>query len=454
MLDEILRHIPWLKNIPLKKEMTRLYYEAHQNDKGWVDLTSFKGLDYAAAIKVLKLSKNDVHYSKCFAAVAKLDKKVQREFAERVQVITSRDDRYVLNNIEALAKMEALAKRPDGELIPLVFDIHDKYKEYNGTRRHQIMYVLHDYLNLRGHFIRASYTLGKDYVKDFLDSIESDERFGLMLGTILSWPAKNQNNVKHVIPQLQKCKSVLDFYEENYTIGHLYKAIDRNIADVSVVLEHLESDKVKGIVAQYSLHEHRNHAMRILSKYIGTKYVDNAIDLLKNYINEDLSFLVNGIEAAIDDKAAFEVFDKYKHIYPKISRHLTDNKGKCDLRGLLKENVLKATRDTNVAWKILDRILSKKYYEIKLQIDDSDVCEEISFTDMDIVSDTCKYLREIHAKREVDDYNKIIDGFFLEMNRAINQGRNLKQKLRYFKQYCFEVREQVKENVEELMYNA
>lgn len=125
--------------------------------------------------------------------------------------------------------------------------------------------------------------------------------------------------------------------------------------------------------------------------------------------------------------------------------------GALDVEELNKPSVHSAIKRSKDPRAMFERILNNRYSMIRHEITDRDVLMEVTYDDLDYVCCSVRLIDEVHQDRERMDMTKILRGFFDEMNRAIKQGSNGKEKIGYMKRYCIEVRKQMEDNASELM---
>lgn len=82
---------------------------------------------------------------------------------------------------------------------------------------------------------------------------------------------------------------------------------------------------------------------------------------------------------------------------------------------------------------------------------DEEVNEHLTYDDINLVNNTRRFIYQIHENRSPLGRGRIINGFYDELKRAASQGNNYKEKINSLRQYCHEVRTQLKNRAEELM---
>lgn len=122
-----------------------------------------------------------------------------------------------------------------------------------------------------------------------------------------------------------------------------------------------------------------------------------------------------------------------------------------DYKELRRSDVYAKIENSNNPKRIIEKIYYKDYSSVRDNIQDDDVRNSISYNDMNNLVKMENFIHQIHKERKDDHRNQIVEGFYSELNRAIAQGGDLKQKISYVKQYCEEVRKKLKENTLELM---
>lgn len=82
---------------------------------------------------------------------------------------------------------------------------------------------------------------------------------------------------------------------------------------------------------------------------------------------------------------------------------------------------------------------------------DKEVYDKLSYKDMAYVKKTADFVREIHKNRGTSHKVEVIQNFYSEMNRAIAQADEFKEKRLNVLQYCTEVKQKMIENMRDLM---
>lgn len=143
-----------------------------------------------------------------------------------------------------------------------------------------------------------------------------------------------------------------------------------------------------------------------------------------------------------------DIMEEYIDNYTEIGNYLEGlhmDSVDPDYDELLREETMNKIRENpNFLYK-----LSANYSDIRSRVD-----LDLSHKEIDLIVNAYKLVETIHSSRQDKDKEKIKDEFYVELNRAISQSDNVKQKMRLLKQYCKEVTEQIKNNAEELMYET
>lgn len=150
------------------------------------------------------------------------------------------------------------------------------------------------------------------------------------------------------------------------------------------------------------------------------------LDLIVMYKDNHLSEVCQGVMSAYKDQDVN--FDK-----------------------LMKGKIWRAVHKSKDPRRYVTNLLVNAYKQIHKHIDDKKVRKSIGFEDLDYIISTKRLIEDVHEERDADDLDLILGGFYTEMNRAIDQGYGVKQKISNLHQYCKEVQAKMRDNAYELM---
>lgn len=156
----------------------------------------------------------------------------------------------------------------------------------------------------------------------------------------------------------------------------------------------------------------------------------------------------------IEIEMGFRVIEKYK-----------DNKVDKIFSALRKGSEEPISLNQKIAYLLEDRayiqieksaanihhVIGGGYFDVLMEIDEEEVRNHVSYNDLGLIEETYKFVKEIHRKRS--DANKLTIGteFYKELNRAIGQGNDLKQKYGNIREYCADVKRIMREHAQELL---
>lgn len=180
------------------------------------------------------------------------------------------------------------------------------------------------------------------------------------------------------------------------------------------------------------------------------------IDLLDRFLYKECKIIAEAVSSVATndyDVGLFKkIIDKYSKEYLYICELVESElikKNTIYLDGFLEEDVYKSITESSNSVKIIHEVLTKE---------NNDYCNQIGIQvgllDYELVNNTIKFVRGIHNERSTEDIKKISEVFYSELRRAVNQGKDLKEKQQYLRSYCKEVMEKIKENALELMFHA
>lgn len=190
-----------------------------------------------------------------------------------------------------------------------------------------------------------------------------------------------------------------------------------------------------------------NDSERALDEKINIVRSRTVKESLLNYDVEEGNAIMKAVAYYPTDIAVLNVvriFEKYPQISKDIAAIINQKK--------LHDLNIPELSIREVPLHNVKKVLVTGYSRFREQINDNELYDNISYDDLDKYMEVYDLLQNIHSKRNHKQITKIEWSYKDEMNRAVSQGSDLKSKIRYFRQYCREVKEQLKENASELMY--
>lgn len=145
-------------------------------------------------------------------------------------------------------------------------------------------------------------------------------------------------------------------------------------------------------------------------------------------------------------REASDVFVKYKDYFDDFVRvisYSTIALDKLNYKDMLDDEVYESVRDSKNPGRLIKRVLTQGYKSLMKY--------EFKHQEMEIVLDTIDLIHEVHKKREKNQLCRIVNGFYQELDRAVNQGNDYNSRLKMLKEYCNDVQKQMRDNVDELM---
>lgn len=251
-------------------------------------------------------------------------------------------------------------------------------------------------------------------------------------------------------------------YDKEYTLK-LYKLLNKEkdeVLDISDIIRRKNKEKE---IIDYLLtvpKEVVGEATALLGYLVdhksGKDFV-NTLEMLKLYHNKSffgVGYVVNRTATLSHDdsyRKIIQIYDRYhdnKHsnitkAIMGLGRDLGYEKLDFDnLDQLLSARAYNEIKKTKNPTNLIKKIISKYYGEAHHIMD-----PEIGFSDLDLVRETLDFVLNVHNNRTVQQRNQIEEGFYDELQRAMDQG----DKSYMLRQYCIEVKNRIKENVGDLM---
>lgn len=229
---------------------------------------------------------------------------------------------------------------------------------------------------------------------------------------------------------------------------------------VSDIAKKLSSDDFREFVEL----DHKNDDyIKALASVIPTnrpELIQKTKEFLTKCLHKDCKYVDEAINGCYvkDNKyksLVIDILDKYFDSELEAVA-LRINVGKLshnDLYELLSDRAYNTICNSKDPYRACDRIIGNNYSDLRPMID-TDVLENVSYGDLDIVMRSYKIVMHIHNKRLQNNKIKICTEYFKEMNRAMKQVDDMKDKIKIMKQYSLEVESKIKNIAEELMFRA
>lgn len=145
-----------------------------------------------------------------------------------------------------------------------------------------------------------------------------------------------------------------------------------------------------------------------------------------------------------------KIFQKYRHEdYEPFIRILYY----ADVEQLehIDTNELLSEKGFEEAKKNFRKVALQGYSTIRFCIMDKEIQKRITYKEMDPVANAYNAVRKIHQERDYQHTLEIRGAFFREMQRALDQGKTVDERILLFRQYGKEVLEKMKNSASELM---
>lgn len=186
----------------------------------------------------------------------------------------------------------------------------------------------------------------------------------------------------------------------------------------------------------------QKHVMKVLCKYASKKNPNEALLPL---------YSISGHGAMVMERVA-NVLDKYYDNHSDVVAEVLKEVDKDFYIGEFMStrayNELKNSRDPK---KTVEQIMENPYGDVIKWIKDSDVFDKIGYNDLKKIKSTVDFVMQVHSARANSQLNIIEYGFYEQLNRAVEQNSDYKDKIRSVRQYCNEVRDRVEDEAPELM---
>lgn len=436
MLENLIKKIPILNRKYKREELDKLIQKTEIAGSAKKD--QYKGIEYYLGLDAaLHVAKVLDKYGGSFTGYSMTMQKISTVRLKGIFYLASDFlEKYIETDDRIFSTLRNTIEFWDELHIPAVMDMYERYpslqeyiyeKSQRGNQLQQTIRILQD-----------------DAVYELLSGLEGDRLYNTA-NTLHA--ATDVRKIAQRIMQKDICE-VFDYYEPIPGFLAVYDSIIRKLDN-----EDRLTAALKEMMDERTL------------KFIDSKKVDTvyAIRLVGHFANNNLFRVINLIEKmedslsvrtvaralplAKDLDTALKVYEKYG-ANDHISHVIITSEGLYDLSVLLKDDVYEAVqKDPN----IIVKYLCDKYGILRTRIKDQEFANDISFGDMDLIDETYSLVESIHGERK-KFYVELREGFYKELNRAIDQGRNFKSKSRNVRRYCNEVQSKIKQRAEELMF--
>lgn len=186
--------------------------------------------------------------------------------------------------------------------------------------------------------------------------------------------------------------------------------------------------------------------------------------LFRKYINQDVSELNTCLREIFKTNMSDEGILQYLEIADQyFDNHLSDITmvvleryvyTSTRINRLKVDKAFEGIKKSKKPKELITHILRHDFSEYDKYIRDVDVWYNINYNDMSHLFATLDFVMEIHNNKSLKHREDVFLGFYQELNRAIEQGNTLEEKMELLYEYCREVKEKLVENVGELMYSA
>lgn len=199
-----------------------------------------------------------------------------------------------------------------------------------------------------------------------------------------------------------------------------------------------------GNIARYATPEDAIESAKLMERmpsFKAFKFAHLVYRAAANYKDAEVVKQLNTVFEKFEkySRQIIDIFDAQDHKYSRIY-----------FQELLNENAYKYVNKSTHPGMALHRLLTHPYLWQREGYPE-DIRQKIGYRDMDRVTDLEDFIREVHAERNHLDVEKIIDGYRNELDRAMDQADDFKGKIRNLRQYCREVEQQIRNNIEDLM---
>lgn len=155
----------------------------------------------------------------------------------------------------------------------------------------------------------------------------------------------------------------------------------------------------------------------------------------------------NGKDCIAEMVDAFEKYDLQVLHQAFVDCNLDET----NFEELLTDKAANAVKKSRNPLAMIKRIMTTDYTLIREMLCSRTLGQELSYDDLDLISNSLDLVKKIHKERDNENYEKVIKGYFSELNRAIHQGHDFKSYVRNIQIYCSDVEKQMRDNAQELM---
>lgn len=239
-------------------------------------------------------------------------------------------------------------------------------------------------------------------------------------------------------------------------------------------------EKSKDFLLKHEFHEHLGAIVRTLGN--GAAVADRIKPMIDNYHNKDFyCTIAESIRQTDLNKTEWDILD-FLEVYKEDTKHVQSTLWKAYNFGISEGKV--ANKVFKIAIKYKDnnfnKILPKLHLDYEICLDefltdrafnaikeDPDfinalinkkyvsclnlISYKFEYDEMDIAIDTHNFIENFHRNRTIGQRMQIKNSFFDELNRAVEQGYNHKEKVEMMEIYCKEVKEQMLKRADEIM---
>lgn len=175
-------------------------------------------------------------------------------------------------------------------------------------------------------------------------------------------------------------------------------------------------------------------------------------DYLHNFGNPGLIGLIFDGFGMDKAKEMIGYLDKYSE-HDDLIINAINNYGAqyATIRTLREEVVYNAINKSRNPRKLINLVIKGDYGRTIKGIEERQVYENIDLEDACLIKQTLEVIKTVHKNRQKYQIERIENGFYDGLNRAIYQADNYKGKIKNIRQYCREVQLRIKDEAADLM---
>lgn len=251
--------------------------------------------------------------------------------------------------------------------------------------------------------------------------------------------------------------NVVDFLDRNQSasIGGVIE---------SFKLAMLAGDNITKMIEFFDKHMNHKYLKQISKGFacslnLEFKVAEDMIEMYETYIDKDIPLITD----TIYHRAQITSDAQTRSIVPKVLAKYHDNHYKilCDVimnnranwntffTELLRSATYREIQNSRQPEKLIKNLLTNNYTFRKFLA--KEYRDELKYTDLDLVGETYCNIIAIHRER-IDYWPKLDYGYYRELNRSMRQSNTIEGARKMLKQYCYEVKKQLNDNLLELMY--